>query len=185
MELHQVKVALIVCIRIHICPCTTTSSGIKDRMKTDVFRILRAFLCMLGNSDLEGGHSLDQEMKKIVWHCHLEATRQWNHTAKLMMVQFAECGHAVFRCSSPPARGDLKSKGGGRSSIHFNGSQQTVEWSLYRREFQSRPSKGTLLLKNHMIHRNCQQKQCPSWCVAMRLELPLRDLEKMPHLIWG
>ena len=39
----------------------------------------------------------------------------------------SESGHPVFPGSSAFERGDLKSKGKGRSAIHFNGSDETIE----------------------------------------------------------
>ena len=47
-----------------------------------------------------------------------------------MMLNFAESGHPVFRATSALERGELKSKGGGRKSIHFNGCVETVELIL-------------------------------------------------------
>ena len=47
-----------------------------------------------------------------------------------MMINFAESGHPVFQATSPLGRGELKSKGGGKKSIHFNGSEETVEFIL-------------------------------------------------------
>ena len=44
---------------------------------------------------------------------------EWDKMAELMMVKFAESGHPVFRATSPLSRGRLKSKGGGKLSIHF------------------------------------------------------------------
>ena len=46
------------------------------------------------------------------------------------MLNFAESGHPVFRATSALERGELKSKGGGRKSIHFNGGVETVELIL-------------------------------------------------------
>ena len=40
------------------------------------------------------------------------------------MINFAESGHPLFK---PPAfleKGDLKSKGGGKKTIHYNGSEE-------------------------------------------------------------
>ena len=44
---------------------------------------------------------------------------EWDRVAELMMIKFRESGHPVFRATSPPSRGTLKSKGGGQLSIHF------------------------------------------------------------------
>ena len=45
-----------------------------------------------------------------------------------MMLNFAESGHPVFRASSTVERGELKSKGKGVNTIHFKGSDETVEF---------------------------------------------------------
>ena len=47
-----------------------------------------------------------------------------------MMLNFAESGHPVFRAGSASERGELKSKGKGVKSIHFNGSADTIELIL-------------------------------------------------------
>ena len=44
-----------------------------------------------------------------------------------MMLNSSESGHPFFRGSSTFERGDLKSKGKGKLSIHFSGSDETVE----------------------------------------------------------
>ena len=46
------------------------------------------------------------------------------------MLNFAESGHPVFRASSALERGELKSKGKGMKSIHFNDSDETIELIL-------------------------------------------------------
>ena len=44
-----------------------------------------------------------------------------------MMIRSGECGHPVFRATSPFSRGTLKSKGGGKLSMHFCADQGTIE----------------------------------------------------------
>ena len=44
-----------------------------------------------------------------------------------MMIRFRESGHQVFRGTSPLSRGTLKSKGGGKLSIHFSADGETIE----------------------------------------------------------
>ena len=44
-----------------------------------------------------------------------------------MMIRFRERGHPVFRATSPLSRGTLKSKGGGKLSIHFCADGDTIE----------------------------------------------------------
>ena len=43
------------------------------------------------------------------------------------MITFAESRHPVFRATSPFSRGMLKSKGGGKLSIHFCADGDTIE----------------------------------------------------------
>ena len=43
------------------------------------------------------------------------------------MLTFAESGHPVFRATSPLSRGQLRSKGGGKLSIHYCADGDTIE----------------------------------------------------------
>ena len=43
----------------------------------------------------------------------------WDHIAEDMPLEFAESGHPIFRATAPLSRGQLKSKGRGKLSIHF------------------------------------------------------------------
>ena len=43
------------------------------------------------------------------------------------MIKFGESGHPVFRVTSSLSRGTLKSKGGGKLSIHFSADEGTIE----------------------------------------------------------
>ena len=43
------------------------------------------------------------------------------------MIKFRESGHPVFRATSPLSRGTLKSKGGGKLSVHFCADGDTIE----------------------------------------------------------
>ena len=52
---------------------------------------------------------------------------EWDRVAELMMIKFGESGHPVFRATSPLSRGTLKSKGGGKLSIHFSEDGDTIE----------------------------------------------------------
>ena len=47
--------------------------------------------------------------------------------AESMMIKFGESGHPVFRATSPFSRGVLKSKGGGKVTIHFCADEGTIE----------------------------------------------------------
>ena len=52
---------------------------------------------------------------------------KWDRVAELMMIKFGESGHPVFRATSPLSRGTLKSKGGGKLSIHFCADGDKIE----------------------------------------------------------
>ena len=52
---------------------------------------------------------------------------KWDRVAELMVITFGESGHPVFRATSPLSRGTLKSKGGGKLSIHFCADGDTIE----------------------------------------------------------
>ena len=52
---------------------------------------------------------------------------EWDRVAEQMMMEFSESGHPVFRATSPLSRGTLKSKSGGKLSIHFCADQGTIE----------------------------------------------------------
>ena len=55
---------------------------------------------------------------------------EWDKTAEGMMLNFADRGHPIFRATSALERGDLKSKGKGRKSVYFNGSDETIDLIL-------------------------------------------------------
>ena len=44
-----------------------------------------------------------------------------------MLLEFAESGHPIFRAMTPLSRGQLKSKGHGKLSIHFTADYPTIE----------------------------------------------------------
>ena len=52
---------------------------------------------------------------------------EWDKMAELMMITFRESGHPVFRATSPLSRSQLKSKGGGKLSIHYCADLETIE----------------------------------------------------------
>ena len=63
------------------------------------------------------------------WYSTHESKTQgeWDRVAELMMMKFGKSGHPVFRSTCPLSRGTLKSKGGGKLSIHFCAYQGTIE----------------------------------------------------------
>ena len=57
--------------------------------------------------------------------------RAWDHIAEEMLLEFAESAHPIFRATTPLSRGQFKSKGRGKLSIHFTADQDTVD-TIYR-----------------------------------------------------
>ena len=51
----------------------------------------------------------------------------WDHIADAMLLEFAESGQPIFRATTPLSRGNLKSKGHGKLSIHFTADYPTIE----------------------------------------------------------
>ena len=43
----------------------------------------------------------------------------WNRTAEKMLQNFEGSGHPIVRCTSPSERGQKRSEGGGKTTIHF------------------------------------------------------------------
>ena len=52
---------------------------------------------------------------------------EWDRIAEKMTLEFGECRHPVFRATSPLSRGQLKSKGGGKLSIHYCADLDTIK----------------------------------------------------------
>ena len=52
---------------------------------------------------------------------------KWDRVAESMMIRFGQSGHLVFRATGPLSRGTLKSRGGGKISIHFCADGDTIE----------------------------------------------------------
>ena len=63
------------------------------------------------------------------WYSMQENSPQgaWDNIAEEMLLEFAESGHPTFRATTPLSRGQLKSKGHGKLSIHFAADQETIE----------------------------------------------------------
>ena len=51
----------------------------------------------------------------------------WDNIAEEMLLEFAESGHPTFRATTPLSRGQLKSKGYGKLSIHFAADEFTID----------------------------------------------------------
>ena len=74
------------------------------------------------------GHSSDLDQKRSGILVTLDRPRgEWDRVAESMMIKLRESGHPVFRTTRPLSRGTLKSKGGGKLSIHFCADGGTIE----------------------------------------------------------
>ena len=85
-----------------------------------------SFLSMQEDFHQEDGHSSDLDQKKK-WYstCNERQQGEWDRVAESMMIRFGESAHPFFRATSPPIRGTLKSKGGGKLSARADG--ETIE----------------------------------------------------------
>ena len=89
--------------------------------------MLNSFLYMQRSLVLDSGHSSDLDQKN--WYSIREDSPQGesDKIAELMMPKLGESRHPVFRATSPLSRGQLKSKGGGKLSIHYCADLDTIE----------------------------------------------------------
>ena len=62
------------------------------------------------------------------WYSGEENSPQgiWDHIADMMLLEFAESGHLIFRATTPLSRCYLKSKGHGKLSIHYIADHLTI-----------------------------------------------------------
>ena len=63
------------------------------------------------------------------WYSMKEDSPQgiWGHIAEKMLLEFAESTCPIFRATTPLSRGQLRSTGHGKLSIHFAAFQETIE----------------------------------------------------------
>ena len=66
---------------------------------------------------------------KKKWYSIKEDSPQgiWDNIAEKMLVEFADSGCPIFRATTPLSRGQLRSKGHGKLSIHFGAAQETID----------------------------------------------------------
>ena len=76
----------------------------------------------------DNGHSLVPGSEKK-WYSLKQDSPQgiWDNISQKMLVEFAESGCPIFRATTPLSRGQLRSKGHAKLSIHFATTQATVE----------------------------------------------------------
>ena len=54
----------------------------------------------------------------------------WTQTAEKMLLNFEKSGHPKFRCTSALEKGQLRSKGRGKTTIHFTACEENVQLLL-------------------------------------------------------
>ena len=109
------------------CRCLTTSHGDQKTMKIECES--NAQLVSLFARRFGAGHwSFLGPGSERKWYSISEDSPQgeWDKMAEKMMVTLAESGHRVFRATGPLSRGQLKSKGGGKLSIHTSAGLDTI-----------------------------------------------------------
>ena len=77
------------------------------------------------------------------WYSISEDSPQeiWDKIAERMLLEFAESGCPIFRATTPLSRGQLKSKGRGKLSIHHAPYQETIE-TIFRITVSAKPAQS-------------------------------------------
>ena len=105
--------------------CTTTLYGENEETLKNVrrIRILLQLRIMLADYCSDVGHFLDLDQRRNGTEFILaNQMEKWDKIVERMTHNFAESGHHIFRVTSALERGELRSRGEGKKSIHFNGS---------------------------------------------------------------
>ena len=106
--------------------CSLTKNGEMKTMKWNA-----CYLCLVSHEAFpqDVGPSTDWPGSETKWYSTYKKRPggKWDRAAELMMIKFGESGHPVFRATSPSTRGLLKSKWGGKLSIHFRADGDTIE----------------------------------------------------------
>ena len=117
--------------RISSCQCTTTLHGEKKEIQKDLNTIHRQFRKNLADSLAVIGPSWNLAQKRNGTEpTPTNPTDPGIEWQKKMMLNFSDSDYPIFRAFSAFERGELRSKGGGKESIHFNGSDENIELLL-------------------------------------------------------
>ena len=96
--------------------------------KKNAWQMPNSYLCTREDLEKDNGHLLVLVLKRSgtvsVKTVHKECGTIW---LKRMLLEFAESDCPIFRATSPLSRGQLKSKGHGKLSIHYAADLETVE----------------------------------------------------------
>ena len=97
------------------CRFSTTSHGDRKTTRKNARQMLNSSLSLQRYLEQDNGHSsVLIQRKSGILSVKIPHKGQWDQTAELVMLKFAESGHPVFRTTSTLSRGMLKSKGGGK-----------------------------------------------------------------------
>ena len=97
-------------------------------MKKHVWQMLDSYLCMQADLEKDNGHSLVLVLRKSG-----TLSKKTVHKESRTMSRKRCCWNSlradvqIFRATTPLSRGQLKSKGHGKLSIHFAADQETIE----------------------------------------------------------
>ena len=96
-------------------------------MKKNVWQMLKSYL--YAKKFGTGQWSFIGPGSEKKWYSMEEDSPQriWDQIAEKMLLEFAESGCPIFRATTPLSRGQLRSKGHGKLSIHFAATQATIE----------------------------------------------------------
>ena len=109
-----------------------TSPVTEKAIKKNVWEMPESSKYLRGDLVLDNGHSLDQVRKRSGILQRINSPQgAWDNIAEEMLLEFAESGHPIFRATTPLSRGQLKSKGRGKLSIHFAADEYTID-TIYR-----------------------------------------------------
>ena len=110
------------------CRCSTTFPVEQETMKKNVWQTIDSYLCTQKDFG-KGQWSFIGPGSEEKWYSMKEDSPQgiWDNLAEKMLIEFAESGCPIFRATTPLSRGQLKSKGHGKLSIHYAAVQETIE----------------------------------------------------------
>ena len=113
--------------------CSTTFSVEQMTTKKNVWQTPNSYLCTR-ESLQRGQWSLIGPGSEKKWYCISEDSPQGvrDKIAERVLVEFAESGCPIFRATTPLSRGQFKSKGHGKLSIHYAADLETVE-TMFRK----------------------------------------------------
>ena len=99
--------------------CSTTSHVDQETMKKNASQMLDSFPFFAKRFGTGHWSFLGLGSEKKWYSISADSPQgEWERIAEKMMLEFGESRHPVFRATNPLSRGQLKSKGGGKLSIH-------------------------------------------------------------------